>query len=101
MLLPFDRIAQVNLIRGVFRADLEVINKGGSGNLVVKALDKSEAESAKAMIEAKIQAALRAQTAPAAQPYSVADELRKLAGLRDDGVITESEFQSRKAKLLD
>lgn len=31
---------------------------------------------------------------------SVADELRKLAQLRDDGVLTELEFQQQKARLL-
>ncbi len=100
MLLPYDRIAQVNLVRGVFAADLEVINKGGAGNLVVKALNKDEAERAKALIETKIQAALAAQTVSNRQSRSVADELRKLAELRDRGIITESEFQSQKAKLL-
>jgi len=39
-------------------------------------------------------------TPSAAQPVDVADELRKLAGLRDDGIITEDEFQEQKAKLL-
>ena len=29
-----------------------------------------------------------------------ADELTKLAGLRDQGVITDAEFQQQKAKLL-
>jgi hypothetical protein len=53
MHLPYDRIAQVNLIRGVFAADLEVINKGGSGNLIVKSLNKAEAEEAKNLIESK------------------------------------------------
>ncbi len=36
----------------------------------------------------------------AAQPVDVADELRKLAGLRDEGILTEDEFQAQKAKLL-
>lgn len=31
---------------------------------------------------------------------SAADEIRKLASLRDDGIISESEFESRKAILL-
>lgn len=31
---------------------------------------------------------------------SVADELAKLAALRDDGVLTEAEFQAEKAKVL-
>ena len=37
--------------------------------------------------------------APASAP-DVADQLQKLADLRDRGVLTESEFQQQKAKLL-
>jgi hypothetical protein len=50
MHLPYDRIAQVNLLRGIFRADLEVVNKGGTGNLIVKTLNKGEAEEAKNLL---------------------------------------------------
>jgi Short C-terminal domain len=100
MHLPYDRIAQVNLLRGVFRADLEVVNKGGTGNLIVKALNKGEAEEAKNLIEAKIQSALHAQSVAGRAPQSVADELRKLAELRDQGLITEVELHAQKAKLL-
>jgi hypothetical protein len=35
-----------------------------------------------------------------AGPGSAADELEKLAGLRDSGVISEDEFAAQKAKLL-
>ena len=100
MHLPYDRIAQVNLVRGVFRADLEVVNKGGTGNLIVKALNKDEAEEAKNLIEAKIQSALYAQSVAGRALQSVGDELRKLAELRDQDVITEVEFQAQKTKLL-
>jgi hypothetical protein len=100
MHLPYDRIAQVNLIRGVFSADLEVINKGGSGNLIVKSLNKTEAEEAKNLIESKIESLLTAQSRTAFEPRSVADELGKLVELRDRGIITNAEFQAQKAKLL-
>lgn len=36
-----------------------------------------------------------------ASGVSVADELRKLAQLRDDGILTEQEFSTRKLKLLE
>jgi hypothetical protein len=39
--------------------------------------------------------------APAAAPVDVADQLRKLAELRDMGVLTEEEFAAKKTKLLD
>ena len=35
-----------------------------------------------------------------AQPLSVADELQKLATLRDQGHLSEVEFESQKARLL-
>jgi len=40
------------------------------------------------------------QTPAPAQPTSVADELSKLAKLRDSGVLTEAEFQAQKAAVL-
>ncbi len=36
----------------------------------------------------------------AAGPSGSADELAKLAGLRDSGVLTEAEFAAQKTKLL-
>lgn len=45
-------------------------------------------------------AAAPAPAAPAAAPVDVADQLKKLADLRDQGVLSEEEFQAQKAKLL-
>ena len=41
-----------------------------------------------------------APAAPAAPPLDVADQLRKLATLRDEGILSEEEFAAQKAKLL-
>ncbi len=38
--------------------------------------------------------------AAAAEPPSLADQLAKLADLKNQGVLTDSEFQAQKAKLL-
>ena len=43
---------------------------------------------------------LRAYVKEAAGPQSSADQLAKLADLRDRGVITDAEFESEKAKIL-
>ena len=40
------------------------------------------------------------QSQPAAQPLSEADELLKWKKLKDDGVITEEEFEAKKKKIL-
>jgi hypothetical protein len=37
---------------------------------------------------------------PVAEPPSVADQLAKLADLKNQGALTESEFQAQKQKLL-
>lgn len=49
---------------------------------------------------AEIQTAEAAPTNIVAQPISLADELAKLAKLRDDGILTAEEFDRQKAKLL-
>lgn len=51
-------------------------------------------------IEAAI-AAHHTPAAPAAAAGSVADEITKLAALRDQGAITEAEFQQQKQRLLE
>jgi hypothetical protein len=37
---------------------------------------------------------------PTPQPVSVADELAKLAELRDEGILTDEEFADQKARWL-
>jgi hypothetical protein len=55
-------------------------------------------------LRAAIEAAIAAQHAPAAAtasaPISVADELAKLAALRQQGIITDADFQQQKQRLL-
>ena len=103
MTLPYDRIAQVNLHRGLLAATLEVINKGGAGNLVVKGLDKAEGERAKSLIERHIQLARddqRLGQQGSTPGFSIADELEKLASMRDNGILSAEEFEEQKRRLL-
>ncbi|RYH07299.1 SHOCT domain-containing protein [Tropicimonas sp. IMCC6043] len=60
--------------------------------------DSMAARAKKAAEE--IQAAQKAYIRDAAGTVSTADELAKLADLRDKGVISEEEFSAQKAKLL-
>jgi hypothetical protein len=95
MSLPFDRIAQVNIVQGIFFADIEVVNKGGTDNLIIRYLTNSNALSAKSLIEERINVA-----SPTLSSVSIADEITKLASLRERNLLTESEFQMEKNKLL-
>ena len=60
--------------------------------------DEMQVHSRKAAEE--MQAAQRAYIREAAGSISTADELAKLAELKEKGVITEAEFAAQKAKLL-
>ena len=60
--------------------------------------DKMQAHQAEAL--AKMEAAQKEYIRDAAGAVSVADELEKLSGLKDKGVLTEEEFAAQKAKLM-
>jgi len=68
------------------------------GHQAQELADKAQAELAKKQAER----AATAASAPSATPPAgdVADQLRKLAALRDDGILTEEEFAAQKQRLL-
>ncbi len=51
-------------------------------------------------VRAEIEQAIASGGAPAATAPDLADQLGKLAALRDQGVLTDAEFESKKADLL-
>jgi phosphate/sulfate permease len=62
--------------------------------------DAREAANAKArQEEMQRQTALLAEATKRSE-HSAADELKKLAALRDDGILTQEEFESHKARIL-
>ena len=99
MHLPYEGIAQVNISRGILTSDITIINKGGSDNLTIKALNKSKAEKAKKLIQKKIEEA-KLQSGNTISVTSGADEIAKLADLKEKGILTEDEFQSKKKQIL-
>lgn len=80
-----------------------VYNAASDENAIVIAAGQTKQfEQAKALIEQYQQAALSARDVPQvmAPPPSAADELAKLAALRDQGVLTEDEFAVKKRQIL-
>lgn len=105
--IRYEQVAAVNLHTGVKWSSLSVESTGGH-TAVVNGLSKRRAQEAKSLIEERL-VAVRAQqrqetghqAASAAVPMSTADELTKLASLRDSGVLTEEEFAAAKKQLLE
>jgi hypothetical protein len=63
-------------------------------------VSKKEAEGVQGLLRLMNQSAPRAGAPSQGPGPSLADELRKLAELRDSGVLSETEFAAQKSRLL-
>lgn len=76
-----------------------------SNKVSMRQADKQQQQWANEQVAAQ-QAAPQAAPAPAAAPaaggidQSVIDQLKELGALRDQGILTDAEFDAQKAKLL-
>ncbi len=109
--IPLERVNNINFDQGIFErvigaGDLDIESAGREGQSHfenVRHPDGVQQEIYRQMeSNAKKQAAWSAPpSAPPAPPASsVAEQLRQLAELRDQGVITPAEFDAKKAELL-
>lgn len=106
MEIPLENISDVRFSQGVIErligaGDLILESPGEFGQETFTNIRRPE-EVQKAIYEMN-EANLRRMQAPAAPaaPASIADELAKLDRLRDEGVITDEEFETQKSQLLD
>lgn len=102
--LPLDRVQDATTSRQLWVGAVVVSTAGGQGS-ALKMTGLSSKQSRR--LSSEILAAVKNQSGynPASQSSlapqsSVADELAKLAGLRDSGALSEDEFAAQKAKLL-
>jgi hypothetical protein len=96
--INYAQVAEVVHHSGVLQSTIEIINTGGAKNIKVEHLSKQLAEEAKNLIEQKAREAHN--DAVASAPTSSLDELRKLADLKDRGIVSEQEFEQKKKELL-
>jgi hypothetical protein len=95
--------------KGMVYAEITVESTGGHV-ITMKGVPKKDGEKVKTMLDQRAEEARHgavagapAQAAPVQQApaaASMADELIKLAKLRDDGILTEEEFAQQKANLM-
>jgi hypothetical protein len=100
---PFDRLTSVQTKAGIGTGDLTVYASGNSS--VIKSIIKTDlkylADALRQRIgEGNLATQRAAPPASPTGPVGVADQLTKLADLRDRGVLTDDEFAAQKAKLL-
>jgi uncharacterized membrane protein YdbT with pleckstrin-like domain len=103
MEIPLERISDVRFHQGVFErmigaGDLTIESPGEYGQ--ERFTDIRRPEHVQKVVYEMTEANQRRMATATSQPLSVADELAKLDRLRDDGVITEEQFEAQKARLL-
>ena len=116
--IPYDVITSVKLQKGVFTSTIlfkapTLVNKSKLGLLdeniggeddqegVIEALPKDKAEELLEIIRRRMKSTGNGESTSNVDSMSVADELKKLSKLKQDGILSESEFQKMKQHLLE
>ena len=106
----YDRISSLNVKKGFFSSTLKIMAEGFAGD--IDAIDKEKAERIMSYIEEKMNQTTtsagqsRTDTTIATtntsnpQSSSAADELTKLARLKEQGILSEPEFNHMKQEIL-
>ena len=115
--IPYDVITSVKLLKGVLTSTIlfkapALVNQSKLGLLnediegehdqggVIRALQKAKAEDLLEIIRSGIRGSNRGNGTVQVESMSIADEISKLSKLRDQGVITASEFDEMKQQLI-
>jgi len=97
--IHFRQVAQVAIEKGLIFTNISVESSGGH-IIRLMGVPKEDGDNVKSMIDEAVKFAHRSQQSAVAPTMDVADQLTKLAGLRDSGVLTDEEFLSQKRKIL-
>jgi hypothetical protein len=107
----YDRISSLNVKKGFFSSTVKIMAEGFAGD--IDAIDKEKAEKIMSYIEEKMNqtttSAVQSRTDGTVsattttynpQSSSAADELTKLAKLKEQGILSEPEFNQMKQEIL-
>jgi Bacterial PH domain/Short C-terminal domain len=93
----FDRITSVEFSKGMATADLKVMAMGNESKFNV---NKDDGKDMTDLLRNRTSAAQQAAAAPSPGQGDIPDQLRKLAELRDAGIVSAEEFEAKKDDLL-
>ncbi len=104
--LPIDRINNINFGQSLFErmigaGDLLIESAGESGQSRFSNVRKPSAVQNEIYRQIELQRKGARGTAPAAVEESVADKIRQLEELRNQGLVSAEEFESKRRDLLD
>ena len=104
--INYDKISSLTIEKGVFSSTLKIRAEGFAGD--ISAIDKEKADRILSYIKKKMDEATttstvhsRTDTTTKSNPQlSAADELTKLARLKEQGILSEAEFNQMKQEIL-
>jgi hypothetical protein len=100
--IPTKSVSSVQVRRGAWYHDVTVY---ASGNTIVMSMDATDAEKLRGLVmEQVLRGSSASSSASSAPPPpagdAIIDQIKKLAELRDAGIISGEEFEAKKADLL-
>ena len=99
--IPLDLITGVAVRKGLAWSDVKTT--GAQSNETITQVNKVDAEAIanelKSLLASRTRGSLQAPE-PSVVRVSLADEIAKLGALRDQGLLSDTEFESQKARLL-
>src|SRR5215217_4889772 len=91
--INYDKISSLTIEKGVFSSTLKIRAEGFAGD--ISAIDKKMDEATTSTVHG------RTDTTTTSNPQlSAADELAKLARLKEQGILSEAEFNQMKQEIL-
>jgi hypothetical protein len=96
--IPLDLITAVAIKKGVLWSDIKTT--GAHSSEVITQVNKVDAQALAHALKSLLAIRVRSMRGARQPTPSLADELGRLAALRDRGVLTDDEFSAQKAKLL-
>jgi hypothetical protein len=98
--IPYEQIHSIKKKGGLICATIQIIS-GVYGNIEISCIWNRNADAMIALVHEQ-QAKQKSLTTRQQQTqFSTAEELQKLAALKNDGTLTSAEFKEQKRKLLD
>jgi hypothetical protein len=96
-------ISNVDVKKGMMRSDITI--HAGLESHTIEYVNNDDAQRAVRLLKANIQAFNQAPQTPqqvqSIESLDMADQLKKLAELKDRGILSEDEFKEAKKKILD
>lgn len=101
--MPYRSIEAITYSTGIMAAGIQITGRGIASFRIEDIIDKEAVKPFVDCVRGHLEAAHAPQAAapqPATAPLSVADEIEKLASLKDRGILTQEEFDAKKRQLL-